>query len=295
MKDYIIVTDSTCDLTDEMAKELGVLVLPLSFTIDGKEYKNYLDGREMNLSEFYQKMIDGHTPKTAQLNVTYIMDSARPTLDKGVDILYISFSSGLSGSYNAVRLATEQLLDEYPNSKIEIVDSLCASGGEGLLVWMTAMKKKEGATLEEAKAYCEDLKLHVKHSFTVLDLEYLKRGGRINATAAFAAKLLNIKPVLHVDNQGHLVALSKKHGRRASLNAICENALEGIDTTKKFITIISHADSLEDAKYCKEYLEAKYKEMNFDSKVVLTKIGPVIGAHSGPGTMAIFTINDKRE
>ena len=279
MKDYIIVTDSTCDLTDEMAKELGVLVLPLSFTIDGKEYKNYLDGREMNLSEFYQKMIDGHTPKTAQLNVTYIMDSARPTLDKGVDILYISFSSGLSGSYNAVRLATEQLLDEYPNSKIEIVDSLCASGGEGLLVWMTAMKKKEGATLEEAKAYCEDL----------------KRGGRINATAAFAAKLLNIKPVLHVDNQGHLVALSKKHGRRASLNAICENALEGIDTTKKFITIISHADSLEDAKYCKEYLEAKYKEMNFDSKVVLTKIGPVIGAHSGPGTMAIFTINDKRE
>ena len=295
MKDYIIVTDSTCDLTDEMAKELGVLVLPLSFTIDGKEYKNYLDGREMNLSEFYQKMIDGHTPKTAQLNVTYIMDSARPTLDKGVDILYISFSSGLSGSYNAVRLATEQLLDEYPNSKIEIVDSLCASGGEGLLVWMTAMKKKEGATLEEAKAYCEDLKLHVKHSFTVLDLEYLKRGGRINATAAFAAKLLNIKPVLHVDNQGHLVALSKKHGRRASLNAICENALEGIDTTKNFITIISHADSLEDAKYCKEYLEAKYKEMNFDSKVVLTKIGPVIGAHSGPGTMAIFTINDKRE
>ena len=295
MKDYLIVTDSTCDLTDEMAKELGILVLPLSFTIDGKEYKNYLDGREIKLDEFYQKMIDGHTPKTTQLNVNYIMDEARPILDKGVDILYISFSSGLSGSYNAVRLATEQLYDEYPNSKIEIVDSLCASGGEGLLVWMTAMKKKEGATLEEAKAYCEDLKLHVKHSFTVLDLEYLKRGGRIKATAAFAAKLLNIKPVLHVDNEGHLVALSKKHGRRAALNAICENALEGIDTKANFITIISHAESKEDAEYCKEYLEKKYQEMNFSSKVVLTKIGPVIGAHSGPGTMAIFTINDKRQ
>lgn len=295
MREYVIVTDSTCDLTDEIVKELGVEVLPLCFTIDGKEYKNYLDGREIKLHEFYKKMVDGHTPKTAQLNVNFIMESARPILDKGLDILYISFSSGLSGSCNAVRLAKEQLLDDYADAKIEIVDSLCASGGEGLLVWMTAMNKKAGATLEENTKYCEDLKLHVKHSFTVADLEYLKRGGRIKATAAFAAKLLNIKPVLHVDNLGHLVALSKKHGRRAALNATCENALQGLDTTKKFITIVSHADSLEDAEYCKEYMEAKYKEMNFDSKVVLTNIGPVIGAHSGPGTIAVFTITDKRE
>lgn len=295
MREYIIVTDSTCDLTDEMTKELGVHVLPLSFTIDGKEYKNYLDGREIKLTEFYQKMIDGHSPKTTQLNVNFIMDSARPILDKGLDILYISFSSGLSGSCNAVRLAKEQLLDEYADAKIEIVDSLCASGGEGLLVWMAAQKKKEGATLEENKKYCEEIKLHVKHSFTVADLEYLKRGGRIKATAAFAAKLLNIKPVLHVDNEGHLVALSKKHGRRAALNATCENALVGIDTKAKFITIVSHADSIEDAEYCVEYMKKKYAEMNFNSEIVLTNIGPVIGAHSGPGTIAIFTIADKRE
>jgi DegV family protein with EDD domain len=294
MREYVIVTDSTCDLTDEMVKELGVEVLPLCFTIDGKEYKNYLDGREIKLHEFYNKMIEGHTPKTAQLNVNFIMESFKPFLDKGLDILYISFSSGLFGSCNAVRLAKEQLPDEYNDRKIEIVDSLCASGGEGLLVWMTAMNKKAGASLEENSKYADDLKLHVKHSFTVADLEYLKRGGRIKATAAFAAKLLNIKPVLHVDNLGHLVALSKKHGRRAALNATCENALAGIDTSKKFITIISHADSLEDAEYCKEYMEAKYKEMNFDSKVVLTNIGPVIGAHSGPGTIAVFTITDKR-
>jgi DegV family protein with EDD domain len=175
------------------------------------------------------------------------------------------------------------------------VDSLCASGGEGLLVWMAVQKKNSGATLEENKEYLENLKLHVKHSFTVADLEYLKRGGRIKATAAFAAKLLNIKPVLHVDNEGHLVALAKKHGRRAALNATCENALAGLDTKAHFITIVSHADALEDALYCKDYMEKKYAEMHFDSKVVITDIGPVIGAHSGPGTIAVFTISDKRQ
>ena len=126
-------------------------------------------------------------------------------------------------------------------------------------------------------------------------MEYLKRGGRIKATAAFAAKLLNIKPVLHVDNEGHLVALSKKHGRRAALNATCENALVGLDTKANFITIVSHADALEDALYCKDYIEKKYAEMHFDSKVVITPIGPVIGAHSGPGTIAVFTISEKRQ
>ena len=295
MKDYIIVTDSTIDLTDEMAKELGILVLPMTFTIDGKEYKNYLDGREIGLEEFYQKMVNGSTPKTAQLNVNYIMEHAKPVLDKNLDVLYISYSSGLSGSFNAVRLASEQLMLDYPDAKIEIVDSLCASGGEGLLVWMAVQKKNSGATLEENKEYLENLKLHVKHSFTVADLEYLKRGGRIKATAAFAAKLLNIKPVLHVDNEGHLVALSKKHGRRAALNATCENALVGLDTKANFITIVSHADALEDALYCKDYIEKKYAEMHFDSKVVITPIGPVIGAHSGPGTIAVFTISEKRQ
>ena len=295
MKDYIIVTDSTIDLTDEMAKELGILVLPMTFTIDGKDYKNYLDGREIGLKEFYKKMVNGSTPKTTQLNVNYIMEHAKPVLDKNLDVLYISFSSGLSGSFNAVRLASEQLMLDYPDAKIEIVDSLCASGGEGLLVWMAVQKKNSGATLEENKEYLENLKLHVKHSFTVADLEYLKRGGRIKATAAFAAKLLNIKPVLHVDNEGHLVALAKKHGRRAALNATCENALAGLDTKAHFITIVSHADSLDDALYCKDYMEKKYVEMHFDSKVVITDIGPVIGAHSGPGTIAVFTISDKRQ
>lgn len=294
MKDYIIVTDSTCDLTDQMTKDLGIPVLPLSFTIDGREYKNYLDGREMMLAEFYKKMLEGHNTKTAQLNVNDIVDELKPILSKKLDILYISFSSGLSGSYNAVRLAKEELLEDFPDAKIEIIDSLCASGGEGLLVWLAAKKKKEGLNLEELREYCEKTKLHIKHSFTVLDLEYLKRGGRIKATAAFAAKILNIKPVLHVDNDGHLVALTKKHGRRAALNATCENALDGFDASQEFITIISHADSLEDAVYCKEYMQKKYAEFGFDSEIVLTDIGPVIGAHSGPGTIAIFTLADKR-
>lgn len=294
MRDYIIVTDSTCDLTDELANEIGVPVLPLTFTVDGKDYFNYLDGREIDLNQFYQKMIDGATPKTAQLNIQYIKEKAKPILEQGLDILYISFSSGLSGSCNAARLAAEDLLEDYPNQRIEIVDSLCASAGEGLLVWMAAKKKKEGATLEENKNYCEELKLHVKHCFTVLDVEYLKRGGRLKPTVAFAAKILNIKPVLYVNNEGKLVALAKKHGRRAAVNAILENTIEGIETKEEFLTIVSGAICPEDCSYCKEWLENKYKEFNIPSKVIITNIGPVIGAHSGPGTLAIFTIGDHR-
>lgn len=295
MRDYVIVTDSTCDLTDEIVKELDVPVLPMSFMIDGNTYLNYLDGREMSLDTFYQKMLDGSSPKTTQLNIEYIKEKARPLLDEGKDILYISFSSGLSGSYNAARLASEDLLEDYKDQKILIVDSLCASGGEGLLVYMAALKKKSGLSLEENYKYCEDLKLHIKHNFTVLDVEYLKRGGRLKPTAAFAAKILNIKPVLHVNNEGKLVALAKKHGRRAAVNTILENALQGINTTDEFVTIVSGAYCPEDTKYCKEWLENRYLELGINSKVVITNIGPVIGSHSGPGTLAIFTIGDKRE
>ena len=294
MRDYVIVTDSTCDLTDEIAKEIKVPVLPLTFNVLGKDYLNYLDGREIDLDDFYQKMLDGATPKTTQLNIEFIKEKALPLLKEGKDILYISFSSGLSGSCNAARLAAEDLLEDFKDQKILIVDSLCASAGEGLLVWMAAKKKREGLYLEENYKYCEDLKLHVKHSFTVLDVEYLKRGGRLKPTAAFAAKLLNIKPVLYVNNEGKLVALAKKHGRRAAINAILENAILGIEEKEEFITIVSGAKCPEDCLYCKDWLENKYKELNINSKVVITNIGPVIGSHSGPGTLAIFTLGKER-
>ncbi|MCR5232170.1 MAG: DegV family protein [Acholeplasmatales bacterium] len=294
MKDFVIVTDSTCDLNHELEKELDIYVLPLNFTIDNITYLNYLDGREINLNDFYKKMEEGHTPKTSQLNQTFISDNFKKILDMNKDILYICFSSGLSGTFNAARLAKEELQEDYPDSKILIVDSLCASAGEGLLVYMAAKKKMAGATLDEVYKYTEDLKLRVKHSFTVLDVDYLKRGGRLKATAAFVAKALNIKPVLYVNDEGKLIALTKKHGRRAAINTILTNAIEGISLKEEFITIVSGAACMEDCLYCKNWLEEKYKELNVNSKVVITDIGPVIGSHSGPGTLAIFTIGDKR-
>lgn len=294
MREYIIVTDSTCDLTDDLANEFGVLVLPLTFTIDGKDYQNYLDGREIDLNSFYKKMEEGHTPKTSQLNTVFIEDNFRKILQDNKDILYICFSSGLSGTYNAARIAKETLLDEFKDANILVVDSLCASAGEGLLVSEAAKKKKEGLSLEDNYNYLEGLKLRIKHSFTVLDVDYLKRGGRLKATAALAAKVLNIKPVLYVNDEGKLVALAKKHGRKAAINTILTNAIEGIDTTMEFLTIVSGAACIDDCNYCKNWLEEKYKELNIHSKVVITDIGPVIGAHSGPGTLAIFTIGNHR-
>lgn len=294
MKEYVVVTDSTCDLTDELAKENQIEVLPLTFTIDGKDYLNYLDGREINLNDFYEKMKEGHNPKTSQLNAVFIEESFKKILEDGKDILYVCFSSGLSGTYNAARIAKENLLDEFKDANIYVVDSLCASAGEGLLVLEAAKKKNEGLSLEDNYNYLEALKLRIKHSFTVLDVDYLQRGGRLKATAALAAKVLNIKPVLYVNNEGKLVALAKKHGRRAAINTILTNAIDGIDKTMEFTTIVSGAACIDDCNYCKEWLEVKYKELNIHSKVVITNIGPVIGSHSGPGTLAIFTIGNHR-
>lgn len=294
MKEFVIVTDSTCDLNSQLEKELALTVLPLNFTIDNITYLNYLDGREINLNDFYKKMEEGHNPKTSQLNQTFIADNFREILEQGKDVLYVAFSSGLSGTFNAARSAKEALLEDYPDNKIILVDSLCASGGEGLLVYMAVKKKNEGATIEEVAAYLDDIKFRIRHSFTVLDVDYLKRGGRLNATAAFVAKALNIKPVLYVNDEGKLVALAKKHGRRAAINTILANSVENISTTDDFITIVSGAACPEDCLYCKNWLEEKYKELNIKSRIVITDIGPVIGSHSGPGTLAIFTICDKR-
>lgn len=294
MSDYVIISDSTCDLTDELVKDWNIEIQPMTFRVNGNEYKNYFDERELPLKEFYDFMRQGQIATTAQLNVIDVEDFFKPYLEKGLDILCIAFSSGLSGSYNAIRLAKDELLEQYPNRKICVVDSLCASAGEGLLVYQAVCNKNNNMSLEENANHLDKFKFKIRHWFTVDDIDTLKRGGRLSNASVFVAKALKIKPVLNVDDEGHLKAIYKKIGRKMAIRQLVDSTIIDYDKTQDYITLISHGDCLEDAEYLKQLLEDAYKKNDINSKIYISKIGPVIGAHSGPGTLALFTVGSKR-
>ncbi len=288
MADYIIMTDSSSDLTPELVSETGVKSLALTFLLDGKSYKNTPDGSDIPFDVFYSQLRDKKVVKTSAVNQETFRVFMKTELDAGNDILYIGFSSGLSATYNAGAVVARELSEEYPDRKIYAVDSLAASLGQGLLVYLAAKKKQEGASIDELYSWCEDIKLHVCHQFTVDDLMFLKRGGRVSAVTAVAGTMLSIKPVLHVDNDGHLINISKARGRKASIHALFDKMKAGFTGEYKTV-FISHGDCIEDASYLASLIRA---EWGIES--VIGYVGPVIGAHSGPGTLALFYIGDER-
>ena len=222
MRDFVIMTDSCCDLSDRMARELGLEVLPLVFHLKGKDYANYLDGREISFPDFYAQVRGGENVTTAAVNVGQFEAAMRPILESGRDVLSISFSSALSTTYQSSVIAAEGLRSEFPDAKILTVDSLCASLGQGLLVWLCAKEKQAGRSIDEVCAYAEETKGRVCHWFTVDDLNHLKRGGRVSAAAALFGTMLSVKPVLHVDDEGRLIPMSKVRGRKSSLLALVD-------------------------------------------------------------------------
>jgi len=288
--DYVILTDSSCDLPAEMAGELGLEVLPLTLTMGGQEYANYLDGREIEFGEFYRRMRAGEVAVTAALNPESYTAIMGPILEEGKDILLLSFSSGLSSTYQASRLAAEEMQERYPDRKIIPVDTLCASMGQGLLVYLASRQKAEGKTIEEVRDWAEEQKFHLCHWFTVDDLMFLKRGGRINAATALVGTALGIKPVLHVDNEGHLVNMGKVRGRQASLAALVDKMAETALDPQDQVVFISHGDCLDDAKTVEKLVKQRFHV----KQVVTSYVGPVIGAHSGPGTLALFFLGKER-
>ena len=290
MQKYVILTDSTTDLPAYYAEENGLEVVPLGFMLDGLNYRNYLDNRELPSEEFYKKISEGKQAKTYQVNPEEFYEIFKKILDKGLGILAIIFSSGLSGTFNSARIAYEQIKEENPNAPIKIVDSLCASLGEGLLVHYALEEKRNGMSLDELAQYVEELKLRVSHWFTVMDMDTLKRGGRISASAAFFAKTLNINPVLHVSDEGKLVAKAKKIGRKNALNALVEKFLDTYTIDENKIVFISHSNCEKDAIKVMEAIKANTKITDF----LINKIGPVIGGHTGVGTVALFYISNKR-
>ncbi|MDD6396268.1 MAG: DegV family protein [Firmicutes bacterium] len=290
MSNYVIITDSTSDISQKLADELNVSVLPLYFEMDGLVYRNFADEREMTASEFYDNIRKGKTSKTSQINVSDFCEYFSEYLDKGLDILYFAFSSGLSGTYNASCIAIDELKGKYPDRKIISIDTLCASMGEGLLLYYAAQKKKSGMEMEELARWVEDNKLNVCHWFTVDDLNYLKRGGRISAATAIVGTALQIKPLMHVDNEGHLINVSKVRGRKASLNAMVdkmsETYYEEYDTV-----MISQGDCLDDAEYVASLIKKRFKSVK---DVIIGNVGPVVGSHTGPGVVALFFIGKNR-
>ncbi len=288
MSDYIIYTDTGCDIRPEILKEWEVAYSCLTFRFEDEDREYTSD--DMESIVFYDRMRAGATAKTAAINPDTFTKAWEPFLQQGKDILYLGFSSGLSTTYNSGRIAADDLKEQYPDRKIITVDSLAASAGQGLLLYLMVQKKNTGASIEEVAAYGEDMKLRICHWFTVDDLVYLKRGGRVSPTVAFVGNMLNIKPVLHVDNEGHLINVSKSRGRKASLTALADKLEElGIDPAENTL-FISHGDCMKDVETLQAQLKTKY---NMEVKLV-ADVGPVIGAHTGPGVVAFFFVGKER-
>ena len=290
MRDYVIMTDSCCDLTDRMARDLELEVLPLTMHMDGQDYPNDLAGTAISNQEFYKRIRAGKLATTSAVNVGQFQDAMRRVLESGRDIVCVCFSSALSTTYQSAVIAAEDLRAEFPEAEIHVVDSLSASLGQGLLLYLAVEQKRKGLTAAELAKWVEDNRLTVCHWFTVDDLNFLKRGGRVSATTALLGTMLSIKPIMHTSDEGKLVPVSKARGRKAAIAAL----LDKIETLgihpEKQTMFICHADCEEDAKAVAQTIQDRFGTPT----VHINYIGPVIGSHTGPNTMGIFFVGTQR-
>ena len=288
MSNYVIITDSSCDLAPETLKEWSVESINLTFHLDGSS-QEYINS-DMPSGVFYQRMREGSVFKTAAANMEDFCQVFEQKLQEGVDILYLGFSSGLSNTVCAGQMAATELMEKYPERRITVIDTLCASAGQGMVVYLAVQKKQSGASMEEVAAYVNGLLPHLCHWFTVDDLVYLKRGGRVSAATALLGGILNIKPILHVDDEGHLISMGKVRGRRQSIQALAKKYEETALSPENGPYFISHGDCMDDAKALENCIFEKYGV----KATLIADIGPVIGSHSGPGTLALFFLGKNR-
>lgn len=287
---FEIVTDTCANLPEDIIEENNIHMLSLSFFVDGKEYFSYEKGKQTDLAEFYRMMREKKEITTSLVNVERMIECFEPLLQQGKDLLYLCFSSGLSGTYQSATIAADEMREKYPDRKVYVVDTLAAALGQGLLVYFAIEQRKEGKNIDEVYQWQLDNRLKLCHWFTVDDLFFLKRGGRISAATAVVGTALNIKPVLHVDDEGHLVSMEKARGRKKSLDMLVNHFTELAIQTAKTPVFISHGDCIEDA----QYVAGKLKEKCGVSNVLIRILDPVIGAHAGPGTVAVFFLGEHR-
>ncbi len=285
---YQIITDSCCDFTEAQYRDWGVSCAPLTVMWNGESHNNFSD--EASVKAFYNELRTGVMASTAAVNPDGWATLMEDALKQGQDVLVLAFSSGLSTTYQSAVIAAKELREAYPERSIRVVDTLCAALGQGLLVWHACKKRDEGMSLEELTAWVEENKLHVCHWVTVDDLSHLKRGGRISATTAIVGTMLNIKPIIFVDNDGHLINTAKVRGRKAAIEYLVRKfgeTAEGFDNETIFI---AHGDCAEDASLLESMLKEKYGVKN----VITGYVGPVIGAHTGPGVLVLFFMGSHR-
>lgn len=292
METFKIVTDSTADLPKEYLEENNIGCLNLCYLMDGVTYGGET-GQEMDWKKFYSLMRDGKMPTTSQVNPEEAKKHFEAILAEGYkEILYMAFSSGLSGTYNSGRIAAEEVMEEHPDVKIIVIDTLSASLGEGLFVYRVVEMRKQGKSLEETAAWAKEHIQNFVQVFTVDDLNHLHRGGRVSKATAIIGTLAGIKPVLHVDSEGHLTAINKVRGRKKSLLKLVDYMEEkmGSYRNKNDVITISHGDAEEDAQFVADEIKKRFGIEHF----IIGPIGPTIGAHSGPGTIALFFMGDRR-
>ena len=288
MSNYVILTDSGTDFTKEMIEELDVELLDLWVT---RENEEPVPNSSLDLSEFYAFLREKKSASTAAVNIDGFIEIMTPILEAGKDILYLGFSSGLSSTYASGKLAADELMEKYPDRKIYTVDTLAASLGQGLLVYLAAKRRLAGESIEAVRDFVENTKLNLCHWFTIDDLFFLKRGGRVSGATAVVGTMLGIKPVMHVDNEGHLINVAKARGRRASVDALFDKAKSTMIGERANSSVFSsHGDCIEDA----EYLAERIKNEIGVKEVRIAYVGSVIGSHSGPGTLALFFIGSER-
>lgn len=287
MNDYVILTDSSCDLPDDIVKKYQLEILQLDFIVEGE---GSFHNDQADIEKVYSKLRNGANIKTSAANISQASEAIEALFNQKKDILYMGFSSGLSSTYQTVYMAGQELMEEYPERKMISIDTLAASMGQGLLVYKACQAKDAGKSLEENAQYIEDIKLKLCHWFTVDDLFFLKRGGRISGVTATVGTMLSIKPILHVDDEGHLINVSKVRGRKAAITELV-NRMEKLAVHPEDQDIfISHGDCIEDA----EKLASIIKERFGNDRITISYVGPVIGAHSGPGTLALFFLGEHR-
>ena len=287
---YRIFSDSGSDLSSEMAAQIGVEILPLHSVMTDAKGTTTIDGTKLPLPEFYQLLRERYSAKTAAVNSDAFSEAFRPVLEAGEDVIYLGLSSGLSTTVNAARIAAEDLVAEYPDRTVIVVDTLAASLGEGLMVYLAAKKRDGGASIEELHSYLLEIRPHLCHWFTVDDLFFLKRGGRVSAATALVGTALGIKPIMHVDDEGHLVKVETARGRRKSVTALFEKMVNAVVDPDGQAVFISHGDCREDAEYLASLIREKYAV----DTVIIDYVGQVIGTHSGPGTLALFYLGSQR-
>lgn len=287
MRDYVITVNSTIDLPKEWLAGRGVPVAPLKYTIDGE---TYTDMEGLSAKEFFAKLREGKMSVTSQVNPEEAAAMLEPYVKEGKDVLHLGFSSGLSGTLNSMRIGAEMLQEKYPDAKIIVIDTLCACLGEGILLYYALKEKAKGKTIEEVAQWAEENKLHVCHNVTVDDLNHLHRGGRVSKTTAVIGTLVQIKPIIHMDDEGRLQVIGKERGRKKSLNKIVDMAVEQSKGWENDIVMITHGDCIEDAEYVAKLVREK---MGIDN-ILINNIGTVIGSHTGPGVVAVFCMGNKR-